>query len=75
MQPVADKEVKFNDGRKNLNNKCIGSLVALIVSQTSLGIDGIAVKRKPTLPCDIQRNEQWASNQGAEEAQTTSTNA
>ena len=22
MQPVADKEVKFNDGRKNLNNKC-----------------------------------------------------
>ena len=23
MQPVADKEVKFNDGCKNLNNKCI----------------------------------------------------
>ena len=27
MQPVADKEVKFNDGRKNLNNKCIAKEV------------------------------------------------
>ena len=45
--------------------------MALIVSQTSLGIDGIAVKRKPTLPCDIQRNERWASNQRAKEAETT----
>ena len=23
MQPTADKEVKLNDSRKNLNNKCI----------------------------------------------------
>ena len=27
MQPVADKEVKFNDGRKNLNNECIAEEV------------------------------------------------
>ena len=27
MQPVADKEVKFNDGRKNLNNTCIAKEV------------------------------------------------
>ena len=27
MQPVADKEAKFNDGRKNLNNKCIAEEV------------------------------------------------
>ena len=27
MQPVAEKEVKFNDRRKNLNNKCIAKEV------------------------------------------------
>ena len=27
MQPAADKEVKFNDGRQNLNNKCIAKEV------------------------------------------------
>ena len=67
MQPTADKSQKFE---QQMHSKGCG-LVALIVSQTSLGINGIAVKRKPTLLCDIQTNERWASNQGAKKAETT----